>query len=106
MLGILSEELGAEAVERAEPDPLAGCELGHAAQHFVSGLVGEREGQDLRGGDAAFEQMGDAVGDDAGLAAAGAGEDQEGPVAVEDGLALGFGEGIEEVVQAAIRRLK
>ena len=41
---------------------------------------------------AAFEQVGDAVGDDAGLAAARPGQHQQRPVAVRHGLALRLGE--------------
>ena len=78
-------------MERAEPHPLARRELGHAALHLVGRLVGEREGQDLRRPDAAFEQVGDAMRDDARLAAARPGQHQQRPVAVRHGLALRLG---------------
>ena len=45
---------------------------------------------------AAREQVGDAVRDDAGLAAARPGQHQQRPVAVQHGLALRFGEMFEE----------
>ena len=45
------------------------------------------------------EQPGDAVGDDAGLAAAGPGQDQQRPLDVRYRLALGVGESVEQMVQ-------
>ena len=47
-----------------------------AAHHFAGGLVGEGQQQDAVGGDALFEQVRDAVGERAGLARAGAGNDE------------------------------
>ena len=79
-------------MERAEPHAVARGQLGHAALHLVGRLVGEREGQNLRRRHAAFEQVGDAVRNDAGLAAARPGQHQQRPVAVRHGLALRLGE--------------
>ena len=100
-LGILPQQPGPEAVKRAQPDPHPRRELGHAPLHLVGRLVGEGEGQNLRRPDAVREQVGDAVGDDAGLAAARPGEHQQRPVAVEHGLALRFGEMIEEWIHTS-----
>ena len=97
--GVLPEEPGAKAVKRAHPDLLAGREHGQATLHLVGGLVGEGEGDDLPGGDALGQQVRDAVRDDARLAAAGAGEDQQRAVDVGDSFALGVGEGVEQSVQ-------
>jgi hypothetical protein len=49
-----------------------------AAHHFAGGLVGERQQQNAIGGNALFEQVRDAVGERAGLARAGAGDDERG----------------------------
>ena len=51
----------------------------------------------LRGPDALLKQVGDAAGDDAGLAAAGAGEDQQRALEVRDRLPLGGGQVGEQV---------
>ena len=79
-------------MERAEPHAVARGQLGHAALHLVGRLVGERQRQDLRRRHAAFQQVGDAVRDDAGLAAARPGQHQQRPVAVRHRFALRFGE--------------
>ena len=47
-----------------------------APHHFAGGLVGERQQQDAVGGNALFEQIGDAIGERARLARAGAGDDE------------------------------
>lgn len=60
--------------------------------HFFGGFVGKGDGQDVVRPDALFDEMGDAVGDDTGLAAAGTGQDEHRPVAVSDGPALRFGQ--------------
>ena len=49
---------------------------GDAPHHFAGGLVGERQQQDAVGGDALFQQVGDAVGERARLARTGAGDDE------------------------------
>ena len=51
-------------------------QIGDAPHHFAGGLVGEREQQDAVGGNALFEQIGDAVGERARLARTGAGDDE------------------------------
>ena len=58
--------------------------------HLTGGLVGEGDGQDIPGTDAAVvNQMGDAVGNDTGLARACAGQDQKRPFAMQHGHFLG-----------------
>jgi hypothetical protein len=53
--------------------------VGDAVGHFAGRFVGEGDGQDLPGGEAHFaHQVDDALGEDAGFAAAGAGEDEDG----------------------------
>ena len=69
-------------------DPLA---------HLVGRLVGEGDGQDAHGVDAVLaDQVGDAVGQDPGLARAGPGHDQQRTVGVDDGVEL---VGVEPVDQ-------
>jgi len=63
----------------------------------VGGLVGEGEGDDLPRLDALAEQVSDAIRDDAGLAAAGAGENEERAIDVRDGGSLGSGERGEQI---------
>src|ERR1700691_5481772 len=56
-------------------------ELVDALGYFGGGLVGEGDGEDgVRGGAALIDEVRDAVGDDAGLAGSGAGEDEDGAV--------------------------
>ena len=70
-------------------DAQATHQLFHALTHLGCGLVGERHGQDgLRHHALVLDQIGDAVGDDARLPAAGAGKDQHRPFGGFDGLAL------------------
>ena len=57
--------------------------------HLAGRLVGERDGQDAVGGRAMADQLGDAVGDHAGLAGAGAGQDQQRAGEGLDGVVLG-----------------
>ena len=53
-------------------------QIGDTPHHFAGGLVGERQQQDAVGGNALFEQIGDAIGERAGLARTGAGDDERG----------------------------
>ena len=56
-----------------------------ARAHLAGGLVGERHGEDAPRRDAlARDEVGDAIRDDARLAAAGAGEDEERALRVGD----------------------
>ena len=90
VVDIAPEDAEGLAVEGADVDPgrHAADEVDDALAHFVGGLVGEGDGEDVPGGDAGGDEIGDAAGDDAGLAGAGAGEDEQGAVDVVDGGAL------------------
>ena len=69
--------------------------------HFLGGLVGERDGEDfVRLGVAVADEIRDAAGDDARLARAGAGEDEQRPVDVQDRFALFGIQGVEELHRA------
>ena len=64
-------------------------QLADALGHFLRRLVGEGDGGDVRGRDLALlDQVGDLLGDDAGLAAAGAGQHQQRAVEIAHRLAL------------------
>ena len=59
--------------------------------HFGGSLVGEGDGENLAGGRAVgCEQVGDAVGEHAGLAGAGARDDEQGRAGVQHGFFLAF----------------
>ncbi len=99
---VAAQDPDSERVERRDRQRAeriaAGQQRGHTFLHLVGGLVGEGHGYDgvgrhPTGGD----QMGDAVRDDARLAAAGAGQNQQGTFAVLDGLALPVVESFEEI---------
>src|SRR6185295_15514767 len=87
---LLAEHLRAERVEGADEDALrpGAGEVHHPLLHLRGGLVGEGDGEDGLGGDLLVQQVGDAVGDDAGLAGAGAREHQHRALRGGDGLAL------------------
>ena len=78
-VAVHAERAMADAVERAAPEAarLDARELLDAVEHLLGGLVGEGEEEDFAGADALGEEVGDAVGEGAGLAGAGAGEDEE-----------------------------
>ena len=72
-----------------------------ALAHLPRRLVGERDRQDLVGlGRVGGDQVGDPVRQHAGLARAGAGEDQQRPLAVGDRLALGVVQSGQRVVES------
>jgi hypothetical protein len=75
-------------------DPLA---------HLLRRLVGERDREDLVGARLlGAHQVGDAVREHARLARAGAGEDQQRPLAVHDGVALGRVETRQQLVDPRV----
>ena len=84
----LAYEPHAEGVEGVDPHSPADAERLDAAFHLVGGLVGEGDGEDVAGRHAGLHEVRRSAGDDAGLAAAGAGDYQERAVAVRDGAAL------------------
>ena len=76
-----------------------------ALAHLLRGLVGERDREDLaRPGAFGSHEPGDPVREHAGLARAGAGEDQQRALAVRDRLALRLVEPGEERVDVAWQR--
>ncbi len=90
-LGVGAQHPGAGRVEGRHPHRAhrATDQLGDPLAHLGRRLVGEGDRQDLpRAGGAGGEQVGDPVGQDPGLARAGAGQHQQRPFAVLDRLAL------------------
>src|SRR5205807_1649821 len=75
-----------------------------ATAHLPGRLVGEGHRQDLRRtGPPGGDQVGDAMGEDAGLAAAGAGEDEQRTVGRLDGAPLRLVETGEELGRLGAR---
>ena len=108
-LGVTAQNLHADRMEGAHPrhalDDLAD-HLADARLHLARRLVGEGDGEDFRGPRAAeVEDVGDAGGQHAGLAGAGAGQHQHRAVQGLDRLAL-FGVEVGEIgrVRAPIAR--
>ena len=99
--GVRAQDPRAQRVEGAERD--GGGEVGadaarEALAHLAGGLVGERDRQDLAGvRDAALDEVRGALGHDARLAGAGAGDDEQRAVGAQHGLAL---LGIQRAVRA------
>ncbi len=87
-----AQDLRADRVERAEPGHAfdgAADEARNALAHLACRLVGEGDGEDFEGPrPARGEDVGDARGQNPGLAGAGAGEDEHRPVDSLDRLAL------------------
>ena len=91
-VGVLTQHAHAHGVERAYPHAAgaAGDERCQTLAHLGRSLVGKRDGQDLPGLNVQVAQhVGDAEGQDAGLARAGAGKDQQWTFGRQDRLALG-----------------
>ena len=78
-LAVHAQGAVAEGVEGAAPEArgLDAGEVVHPVEHFLGGLVGEGEKEDLARLDALGQEVGDAVGQRARLARAGAGEHQQ-----------------------------
>ena len=98
-LGMHAQDLGADRMEGAEPrHRLFGAgERRHPLTHLAGGLVGERDRQNfVRASPPRGDQICDARGQDAGLADARAGENENRPVQRLDGPALLFVQPFEE----------
>ena len=89
-LGVAAQDLVADGVERPAPEAVraVGQEVGDALQHLAGGLVGEGQQEDVLRLDAVLQEVGDAVGQRARLAATRPGDDEHRPRPGGDGLAL------------------
>ena len=97
-LGMPAQDLGADRMERAEPGHalLGPGQRADAHAHLARRLVGEGDRQDLmRASAAGGDEMRDAGGQDARLADAGAGENQDRPVQRLDRAPLLFVQAVE-----------
>ena len=82
-----------------------GHELVDPSLHLRGGLVGEGQGQDLRGpGSSSRDEPGDPPGHDLGLAGARAGHDQQRTVAMGDGANLIGVEPAQQAIESRRRR--
>ncbi len=109
MRGLAAEQARAEGVERGDPHVGGGLPAGlqdavDTIAHDFGGLVGEGDGEDGVSRHVSFEQMGDAVGDHARLARAGARQYQHGAFGSENGFALAFVESVEK--RHRVRRVR
>lgn len=102
VVGVVDREVGAQAeyvsifADDAETETVEGRDLhcvhgatderADAVQHFTGGFIGEGESEDIGGGNAVMEHVGDAVSDGTGFSGTGAGEDEDGAA---DGLDSG-----------------
>ena len=92
--GLAAEKARAQRMERRHPrarraERRCGEERLDPSTHFFRCLVGEGDGKNFIGLGVAFRnQVGNPLGDDAGLARAGAGQNEQRPVDVQDGVAL------------------
>ena len=90
-LAVAAQDAGTDGVERAQRQVLDGaCQQDlQPLSHLPGRLVGERHRHDAARIDAHhLDQIGDAVSDDPGLAAAGTGQDEERPLNGLGGCAL------------------
>ena len=104
-LRLAAKDLDRRRVERADPHLLGTLADKHLdpAAHLARGLVGEGHRQQTVGPDpAGGDQVGDPRRQDAGLAAARAGKDEERAVAVRDRLLLGRVEALEQGVNLSL----
>ena len=99
--GRLAQHPVAEGVEGGDRGlgVAPGDELVHALGHLGRRLLGEGEGEDLLGPRALRgDEVRDPPGEDRGLPGAGARDDEERPLAVDDRLALGLVEALEDAL--------
>ena len=89
-IGVGAQDAHACGVERADPHAAdhRANEGAHALAHLVRGLVGERDGEDSGRVHPLVDQVSDAVGQDSGLAGAGARHHEQRPFGVDNGVEL------------------
>lgn len=98
LVAVLPEQPRAHRVEGADHQPARAArdELGEPLAHLAGRLVGEGDGEDAPGRHVSLpDEVRDPVGDHAGLATPGSGEDHERAIAIEHCLLLGLVQSIE-----------
>ncbi len=108
-LAVATQDAHADGVERAQPHAGGGAAEQHldALAHLARRLVGEGDREDLLGtGALGGDDVGDAVGQHARLATAGAGEDQQGSVGGLDRAPLRLVEAGEQIGDVQCAQLK
>jgi len=89
-IGLLTQQLAAEAVQGADRGQLVAGQQGRQAlAHLVGGLVGEGDAEDALGGHALDQERCGVADQGVGLPGAGPGDHQDAPASGLDGLALG-----------------
>ncbi len=107
-LGLGAQDARAGSVEGHQPHPAraASEQALDPVAHLAGGLVGERDREDLAGLRlVGVDEVREAMRQHPRLAAAGAGEDQERPLAVRDGLALGLVEPLQQLLEVLCVRV-
>ena len=94
---VLAQHSCAEAVERTDPDSRLRRQAFDTLAHFTCCLVGERERENLFGGNSVREHPRDSPGDDSRFAGAGPGQNEKGPLRVLDRFALGIRQISEQI---------
>ena len=105
-LAVAAQDAGTERVERAGLDVAAGLadEADDPLAELAGGPVRERDREDRPGPDVLdADEVGDPMGEDAGLAGAGAGEDQERALGRGDGPGLLGVQAPDDLLGAALR---
>ena len=76
----------------ADPNSRTGDKRFDAMSHFLCGLIGKRQAEDISRRDASLNQARDAMCDDSRLTGSGASKDQQRPLEMFDGGSLRFGQ--------------
>ena len=99
-VGVAAKQLRGEAVEGRNPGTARATELLRSRLHLAGGLVGKGDGKNIVVRDSHAQQVGYAMGDDSGLAAAGPGKDHQRSIDVGYRLSLGRIELGQQVVES------
>ena len=100
--GVFSQQPRTKAMKSAHPDGRIAGEPLDPPAHFVGGLVREGQGENVLAGYSLLQQPSDAMRDDARLAAARSGQDQQRSVEVCNRFPLRVGESIQRNHRQAV----
>ena len=98
---LAAQQARAERMKGRDPDVRSVAarraqQVADALLHHAGGFVGERDGENRAARNAHFDQVRDAIGDDARLAGARAGQNQQGTFGCEHSFALAFVQFVEK----------